>query len=340
MGNLNTAIRYIPSAGRNVEVRDLSRKFLRKDNAEFLAAVAADLKGKARKPAYGPYLDPEGRGCIGLIGEYGLIGYTIRRAQELIRVDHAPSYWSHAYLHAGGLSTDARVNRDPARSPWIWESTLEPATLFNRFTDRNGVGPRRFADYARAEFDLLAPHSVPNIAVLAIGMTGEERKAILSRADDPDVDQLNYDIAGLLGVWYQYVTNRAEERNPLGAGTAIFCSAYVQLAFDAAGIDLAPGAHQRNTAPEHLWQTARYLGSRVSKVPPSSTAAEARRAPRGARTRRAVTPLADRPVLGWYCIRDKACVLAPVDLDDTQKAPRRLTDVMALADARGRGRRR
>ena len=340
MGNLNTAIRYLPSAGRNVEVRDLSKQFLEKDNAEFLAAVATDLRDKARSAAFGPYLDPEGRGCIGLIGEYGLIGYTIRRAQELIRVDHGPSYWSHAYLHAGGFSTDARVNRDPGRSPWIWESTLEPATLFNRFTDRNGVGPRRFADYARADFDFFAPHSVPNIAVLAIGMTEKERAAVLDRADDADVDQLNYDIAGLLGVWYLYVTNRAEQRNPLGAGTAVFCSAYVQLAYDAAGIDLAPGAHQRNTAPEHLWQTVRYLGSRVSRLPASSTSAEARRAPRGARTRRIVTPLADRPVLGWYCVRDKACVLAPVDLDEKLKAPRRLTEAIALAESREKGRKR
>src|ERR1044072_2721989 len=33
-----------------------------------------------------------------------------------------------------------------------------------------------------------------------------EKEAILDRADDPDVDQLHYDISGLLGTWYAYLS--------------------------------------------------------------------------------------------------------------------------------------
>jgi hypothetical protein len=315
MANLNTVSRYFP--GRKPDLttlEDLTDAFRNKDNAAFLAEVAGRLSALRSDPTFGS-LFSGGAGCVGLIGEYGLIGYSIRQAEELVRVDNTPSYWSHAYLHYDDLSPDPAVNRNPRGSPWIWESTLEPASLFNHFFDRNGVGPRRMADYARSRFDLLAPHSVPNIAVLAIGLTPTERAAILDRANDPDVDQLNYDLPGLLGTWYAYITNRADRRNPLSEGHAIYCSAYVQLAYDAVKIDLAPGAHQRNTSPEHLWQTARYLADRLPPVTVSP----------------GQTPIS-RPVHGWYCARDEACVIAPVGLSAEAKAarPRTIRDVMSL----------
>lgn len=308
MANINTAIRYVPGAkAKPKELVDLTRQFRRRDNADFLAEVAERLGAlsKEKGPA-GTGFDPGGVACIGLIGEYGLIGYTIRRAQELIRVDHMPSYWSHAFLITGPLSTNAATNRAAGDSAWIWESTLEPATIFNHFVNRNGVGPRRIGDYAAATFDLFAPHSVPNIAVLAIGLTPAERTAILDRADDPNVDQLRYDIAGLLGTWYAYVTNQANNPNPLATGHAIYCSAYVQLAYDAAGIDLAPGAHQRNTAPEHLWQALKYLQASFRVSDP------------------ATDKLEPRPLMGWYCIRDPACLVAPVDV----RLPRTMTELI------------
>ncbi len=251
MATINTALRYLRGeTGEPGNLTDLTVEFLRGDNAAFLARVATDLKALAKKAGPGgTRFAADGVGTIGLIGEYGLIGYGIRRGQEILRVDHTPSNWSHAFLFSSPLSAEPKVNRSPKSAPWLWESALEPATAFNRFTDRNGVGPRRFADYARASFDLFAAHSVPNIAVIALALTDDERGKILDRADDPDVDQLHYDIPGLLGAWYSYLTDQASHPNPLGAGRAVFCSAYVQLAYDAAGIDLSPGAHQRNTAP-------------------------------------------------------------------------------------------
>jgi len=306
MGNFNTAIRFLPGAKRAPTLVDLTRPFLKRDNAQFLARVAQSLDKLSHTSWPGGVgVDRGGVACIGLIGEYGLIGYTIRRAQEVIRVDRTPSYWSHAFLAYSPLSTDPGVNRHPKRSGWIWESTLEPAVGFSSFVERNGVSVRRISDYTQASFDPFAAHCVPNIAILAIALTEEERKAILDRADDPNADQLRYDLAGLLGTWYAYITNPADRPNPLSAGSGVFSSAYVQLAYDAAGIDLAPGAHQRNTCPEHLWQAARRLG-------PMFRASDAD----GHRI--------ERPVVGWYCIRDKACVAAPVDAE----IPATLRDAM------------
>jgi len=109
-------------------------------------------------------------------------------------------------------------------------------------------------------------------------------------------------MSGLLGTWFAYLTNKADAPNPAGAGHAVYCSAYVQLAYDDAGIDLAPGAHQRNTSPEHLWQAAK-----VSQHSFSVTDND-RRVP--------------RPVAGWYCVPDCACVIAPIDL----RLPRSIRD--------------
>lgn len=307
MANLNTTVRFLAKAERNQDVIDVTEEFRRKDNAAFFAHVAEQLaeRAKANLPG-GLRFDAGGVGAIGLMGEYGLIGYAIRRAQELIRVDRGPSYWSHTFLVYSALSNDATVNRSRTKSPWIWESTLEPASPFNKFIERNGVGARRLADYNRAQFGLFSEHSVPNIGVIAIALTDGEREAIVDRADDPDVDQLRYDLSGLLGTWYAYITDQADKRNPLGAGHAVYCSAYVQLAYDAAGIDLAPGAHQRNTSPEHIWQAAKVLQSAF----------------RATDERGEQLP---RPIAGWYCVRDDACVIAPAT---REPGPRTLRQIM------------
>jgi hypothetical protein len=272
--------------------------------------VTRRLRAAASGPD-GAWFDGGGAGCIGLIGEYGLVGFAIRQAQAVIRVDRTPSYWSHCFLVYGGLSVTPAVNRDPERAAWVWESTLEPVPPFNHFIERNGVGARRIADYSPARFDPTAKHNVPNIAIIAVGLSAAERKAVLDRADDPSVDQLAYDVSSLLGTWYSYITKRAEEPNPLAEGQAVYCSAYTQLAYDAASIDLAPGAHERNTSPEHIWQTAKYLQDLFK-----STDAAGKVVP--------------RPVIGWYCVRDHIGQVAPVDRGEPV-APRSLRDVMKLS---------
>jgi hypothetical protein len=295
MTNLNTAIRYDPAASQNPRLVDWSKQYCDTDNAEFFAAVAR-APGNAGTAA-----------CIVLTGEYSVCGYRLRRAQEVIRVDRTPSPWSHAFVLLEDLSRDAAQNRDPAKSALLLESTLQPNPQFDHFSFRTGVSGRRIADYAGATFDLRAAHCVPNVAVISIALSDQERTALLARAKNPEADQLGYDLLGQLASWFTYIASRGTALNPLAQGVAMFSASYVQLAYDAAGIDVAPGAQQRNLAPEHFWQASRYLHARFQTMDQD-----------GKSTTRAVS--------GFFCVRDRACVMAPVDAE----LPRTFADLLPL----------
>jgi hypothetical protein len=75
--------------------------------------------------------------------------------------------------------------------------------------------------------------------------------------------------------------------NPLGAGYAVYCSAYCQLAYDAISLDLATGAHARNTSPEHMWQAGKWFSEVYSRL--------------------------GFPVRVYSCIRDPYCQMIPVE---------------------------
>ena len=308
MSTLNTAMRFLPDARPEGSIEELTRTFRKKDNADFLTEVARRL---AQLQTEAPdAFDPGAVACIGLAGMYGHVGYGLRRAQEVVRIDMAPSYWSHAFLLTSALGDTADKNRTPDQSAWIWECSLEPGAVSTFFHLRNGVCPRPLADYTRADFSLSAM-SVPNLAILAVELSASERKQILERANQPDVDQVHYNLASLLGDWYDYLTNRATEPNPLGNGKAIPSASYVQLAYDAVGIDLAPGAMQRTLTPEHLWQAFRYFQPTFRKEDAQSKA------------------LVPRRMAGWYVVRDPACVLYPTEL---KKLPRSITELIAACE--------
>ena len=283
---------FIERATANEQLCDVSDAVADGDNAVFYAEVARRTRALAASPVGEGLFDPGGVGCVVLMGEYGVHGYGIREAQCMLRIDGTPSYWNHCFLVADALSEDATRNRDRHDSPWIWESTVEPPLPSNDFTHRNGVGSRRLHDYTRAEFSLTELHSIPNICAFAVGMTASERKSVIDRGTDPEVATMRYDISGLLGTWVSYLRDRESLPNPLSKRNAVYCSAYIQLAFEAAGINLAPSADLHNTAPEHLWQMAKWLKAHLPKV-------------------RIGGEVRERPLVGWYCIRDKACRVTP-----------------------------
>jgi hypothetical protein len=295
MTNLNTAIRYDPAAALNPHLSDWSKAFCDVDNAEFFAAVA-------QAPG-----NVGAAGCIVLTGEYSVCGYRLRRAQEVIRVDRTPSPWSHAFLLLEGLDRDPAGNRDPDCSPLLLESTLQPSAQFDHFSFRTGVSGRRLAEYALASFDLRAAHCVPNVAVISFELNDDERQALLARALNPQADQLGYDLLGQLANWFTYIASRGTALNPLAQGVSMYSASYVQLAYDAAGIDLAPGAQQRNLAPEHFWQSSRYLHARFRTLDRDGQSQP-------------------RAVSGFFCVRDRACMMAPLDAS----LPRTFAELLPL----------
>lgn len=294
MPNVNTVLRYLPGAEPNANLVDLSAEFRGKSNAAFIGHVAGELKALAQSgsPA-GTKVDDGGVAAIVLAGGYGLVGYRLRRAQEVIRLDGTPSHWSHAALVATPL--DPRGTRRGLRATWVWESTIEPAAEFNLYAERSGASPRRLSDYAVARYEAGRPHCVPNIAVIALALTPAERRSVLEYADNPDIDRMRYDLPELLAAWYGWVLSGGAVPNPLTQGVAMPSAAYVQLAYDAAGIDLGLGGQQPNVTPEHIWQSAKYLGDWCRVTGDDGT-------------------LHVRPMHGWYCVRDRACRVAPDDV--------------------------
>jgi hypothetical protein len=230
------------------------------------------------------------RAAIGMMGEYGMIGYSIRLAQSIIRFDRQPSYWSHVFLFDSEVPADkdAILSRSK-QAPTIWESTIDFTGPLHQLHLVNGVSPRYLRDYAKPDFNVLAHHCVPNIGVAVFALNEEEVQSMLRRMTEPEVDALRYDFSGLIGTWLAYIFNREREENPLGAGNAVFCSAYCQLVYDTLSIDLSMGAHARNTSPENIWQSVKWFSDSFARL--------------------------GHPVRLYYCIRDPYCVVAPVEPD-------------------------
>jgi hypothetical protein len=57
-------------------------------------------------------------------------------------------------------------------------------------------------------------------------------------------------------VWQTYLWSAGAAANPLREGFPIFSSSFVEYCYEAIGLDLSPGASERNSAPEHLWNAA------------------------------------------------------------------------------------
>jgi hypothetical protein len=190
------------------------------DNLAFFADTIAELGG-------------DGTAMIGLVGSCDLPGVALRRAQSILRWDRRPSLWSHAFL--------------------IVEDGLREVTLHSRaghFPDPadNAITKARLEDY----------RDDPNVALLKIRTTPEEAKRIAERATrQPNLERLRYDLFETLGFWQAYLWTRGTP-NPLETGVPMAASALIEYCFEEIQLDLTPGANDRNSAPEHLWNSARW----------------------------------------------------------------------------------
>lgn len=292
----NIALRYAPKNTVNEQLFDLTEICKNRSNAYFFAEVRNRLS-ILDNAIVGENLNNRTfsnglKAAIGLIGEYGLIGYTVRQAQAIIRTDKTPSYWSHSFLFHDEVPANPDDILRKQTSPIIWESTIDLASETPQLNMINGVSSRYLKDYCNHKFDIFNPHCVPNVAVIVFALNEDEIQKIISHATDPNVDQLKYDFSGLIGTWLSYIFKKQNEENPLGAGNALYCSAYCQLAYDAIGLDLATGSHSRNTSPENIWQSVKKLYSDYFNI--------------------------GFPVAGFYCIRDPYCEMIPSNVKEEE----------------------
>ena len=261
--------RYSGTDRSNPEVVDWTDRYREKDNLTFFADAAAALARDGR--------GNRGLAAIGLLGQRDLVGVTLRWAQAVLRWDLRPSLWSHAFLvveptDAAALG-EARIREVPL---------VERTGAFPR-PERNAVSDGRLNLYEDPRVDA-------NVALLAIEMSAEDARKVTDQALNPNRDRIRYNLWEILGVWETYLWSADTKPNPLRQGFPICASAFIEYAFEAIALDLSPGASERNSAPEHLWNAAKWWYATFEKF--------------------------GHPISGYYVMRDPGCAVL-----DASEAP-------------------
>jgi hypothetical protein len=176
-----------------------------------------------------------GRVC--LVGGPELINRLISRAQRHLNDEHEWSRWSHAFLLQG---------RRHDGHHWVVESDLD----IKRKHIRLGVQENRLTKY----HDDAANTS---IAILDFGLTPAQEKAVLANALELVSQGIRYSLREIAGtVWAMRHPGWCPKENLLAREQAFYCSSFVRHVFAQAGIDLAQGIAEKNTAPEHIASSA------------------------------------------------------------------------------------
>lgn len=175
-------------------------------------------------------------GRIGLIGGPELINRIISRAQRHLNDAREWSRWSHAFLFQG---------RRHDGHHWVIESDLDIKSKHIRL----GVQENRTTKYFSDETNSC-------VAVLDFGLTPEQEQKVLAAALELVSDGVRYSLREIAGtVWAMRHPRWQPRENLLAREKAFYCSAFVRHVFGRAGLDLAAGIAEKNTAPEHIATT-------------------------------------------------------------------------------------
>jgi hypothetical protein len=261
---------------KNSAIEDWSKEYHRKSNNRFFADAFAALARNG--------MGNGGLMAIGLLGQRDIPGVMLRNAQSVLRWDLRPSLWSHAFLVA------ERIGEEFHSKTKILEVPLHA---------RDGSFPRP-EDNAVHETELRVydnPRVDANAALIAVSMTDEEAGLVEKRARNYNADRFRYNLWETLGVWHSYLWASGGRQNPLREGVPIFSSAYIEMAFEAIQFDITPGASERNSAPEHIWNAALWWHEPMEQM-------------------------YQRRISGCYVLRDEGCSLLSADDPVYQKAER------------------
>lgn len=197
----------------------------------------------------------KGKMVIGLAGERDLIGVTLRQAQAVVRFDRRPSKWSHAFLIAGEASRD----KTELANTKILEVTMNPRGGSLPDPNSNGLTIGKLGNY-------VSPLVTANVALIAVKMTRKEAEAVFEKATHPNRDRARYNLWESLCVWQGYYWAQGRRPNPLEEGFPIFSSSYVEYAFEGIDLDVTPSASERNSAPDHLYNAAKYWNENMTDL--------------------------------------------------------------------------
>lgn len=261
-------MRHSRSTTKNNNLIDWTNSHKDQDNLKFFGdALTALAKNK---------LGNGGLMAIGLLGQRDLPGYTLRTAQSVLRWDARPSLWSHVFLITKQVGSRAG---DLGKTP-VWEVTLHPRDGEFPKPEENGVGEVDLSRYQDPKVDA-------NVALLVVKMSNEDAGKVRRRAADHNVDRIRYNLWETLGIWQGYLWSQGSRPNPLREGVPIFSSSYVEMAYEAINLDMTPGASERNSAPEHIWNAAVWWHESFASQ--------------------------GHPISGYYVLRDKGCSLLSTD---------------------------
>ncbi len=177
------------------------------------------------------------KGAVGLVGGTIWIHRAICETQALVTPDHKPSLWAHAFIFTG---------KRPDGFDWLAESDLVVEPLRLRII--NGAQESRIDKYYGTDKAL-------HCAVLDFGLSDPDADKVVRKALDMISKKILYPVSGLFGTLLAYLSGTERWRNLWNTRNALYCSAFVQEAYLAAGIDLARDVATTNTSPEHLWLT-------------------------------------------------------------------------------------
>lgn len=199
------------------------------------------------------------RGGVLLVGGISPRDLVVRQTQAELRMDRLPSYWSHAALI---LDWPERAHVDDVIGA---EVTLDPLQPDQQVPERNGVTLFRLSRYADRR-------RYPNLAFATIcdAEKRELKDEIEWAALNPNRDRLRYRLWEWLGLWTSHTFAPAAAENPIANGIPLPGAAFCEYVYEAAGLDLTPGATAPNACPEHLWNTLLYwhnrLGPQVERI--------------------------------------------------------------------------
>ncbi|MBD9537353.1 hypothetical protein IB227_16005 [Stenotrophomonas sp. STM01] len=175
-------------------------------------------------------------GCIGLCGTSDWIGKAIRKAQAPLTEDGHRSLWSHAFLFS-----EQRLDGHW----WVLESDLDLRNRQLRLGAQENRADRYFDDAA-----------FPNLAILDFNLDAAQTRNVQVAALDLLAGLSSYSLSELVGTLFAMHSTRLRRRgNLLSREGALYCSAMVQHCYTAAGIDLMPGVHGKNVAPQDLYDS-------------------------------------------------------------------------------------
>ena len=175
-------------------------------------------------------------GRVGLVGGPALLDRLIQRAQRKQRDDRSWSPWAHAFVFQG---------RRFDGHHWLLESNIE----FHRENVQIGVQECRVAKY----FD---DEAITSCAVLDFGLDEASVGKILGTGLDLLAGRTQYSLREILSVYVRLRDPATRNRRSrLAQDRAMFCSAFVQHVYLAAGIDFADDVDTKLTTPEDIAQT-------------------------------------------------------------------------------------